>query len=167
MAIVPQAGSSSDGTRFRDPLLAGVPEEARTLLWQGLLRAVEPGVWLWEQTPPGTQRHLPPPALEHFGERFNDAALPSQLMEHLRRLWRMQFLLAADLLEALLLEGASETYAPLFAACCTRIGQIYNEIKRRGGLFFALLVLLWEVKLLTYRDSPVLAPLLFEGRFAG
>ena len=49
---------SSEGGMFFDPL-AGMPAEARTLLWQGMLRAVEPAVWLWEQTPPGTRHALP------------------------------------------------------------------------------------------------------------
>ena len=167
MAIVPGTDLSSEGTTFFDPL-AGVPTEARTLLWQGMLRAVEPVVWLWEQTPAGARHALPPRVLEHWGDRFNDAILPRQALEHMRRVWRIEFSVAADVLKALLLEGSSADYAPLLAACCTRIGQIYSEIKRRCGLVFALLTLRWELKLLSYRGSPVVAPLLFEevGRFA-
>ena len=161
MAIVPGTGMSSDGRMSFDPL-AGVPAEARTLLWQGMLRAVEPAVWLWEQTPPGTRHALPPRVLEHCGERFNDALLPRQQWGHMRRVWRIEFSVAADTLEALLLDGDETEYAPLLAACCTRIGQIYSEVKRRCGLLFALLILRWELKLLGYRGSLVVAPLLFE-----
>ncbi|HEU5200809.1 MAG TPA: hypothetical protein VFU32_14315 [Ktedonobacterales bacterium] len=161
MASVSGDSLSSGGAAFGDPL-AGVPVEARTLLWQGMLKAVEPVVWLCEQTPPGTSHALPPRVLEHCGERFNDALLPRQRWEHMRRVWRIEFSITADVLEALLLDGDEAEYAPLLAACCTRIGQIYNEIKRRCGVLFALLLLRWEVKLLGYRGSLVVAPLLFE-----
>lgn len=161
MADVPGTTMSSEGGPFFDPL-AGIPAEARALLWQGMLRAVEPAVWLCEQTPPGTRHALPPRVLAHWGERFNAALLPRQTWAHMRRVWRIEFAVAADALEALLLDGDETGYAPLLAACCTRIGQIYSEIKRRCGLLFALLLLRWELKLLGYRGSQAVAPLLFE-----
>ena len=161
MAGVPMASMSSEQTALRDPL-AGVPAEARTLLWQGFIRALDPVVWVWEQTPAGARHALPPRILEHFGERFNDAALPRQPMENMRRLWRIEITLAADLLEAQILDGANDAYAPLLTACCTRIGQLYGEIKRRCGRLFAVLTLRWELRLLRNRGSPVVAPLLFE-----
>jgi len=77
MASVPDGFLSSEGAAVRDPLV-GVPEEARTLLWQGFVRALDPVVWMWEQTPAGTQHALPPRVLKHVGERFNDAVLPGQ-----------------------------------------------------------------------------------------
>ena len=150
---------SSEQAALRDPL-EGVPAEARTLLCQGFIRALDPVVWVWEQTPAGARHPLPPRVLDRFGERFNDAALPRQSMEHMRRVWRIEITLAADLLEAQILDGANDAYTPLLTACCTRIGQIYNEIKRRCGLLFALLTLRWELRLLGYRGSPAVAPLL-------
>ncbi len=168
MASVPGGSLSFEEAAVRDPLV-GVPEEARTLLWQGFVRALDPVVWMWEQTPAGTRHALPPRVLKHVGERFNEAALSRQPWETMRRVWRIEFWQAADVLEALLLDGSdSAEYLPLLAACCTRIGQIYREIKRRCGVLFALLILRWEVKLLSYRSSLVVAPLLFEeaGRFA-
>ena len=161
MAIVPGTDLSSEGTRFFDPL-AGVPEEARTLLWQGFVRALDPVVWLWEQTPAGARHALPPRVLEHWGDRFNEAALPRQQWKTLCNVWRMEFWQAADMLEALILDDERVDYLPLLTACCTRIGQVYREIKRRGGLIFARSMLDWELKMLSYRGSPVAAPLLFE-----
>jgi hypothetical protein len=161
MAIVPGASLSSEQAAFGD-LLGGVPEEARTLLWQGFLQALDPVVSFWEQTPAGTRHALPPPVLEHWGERFDEAVLSRQALETMRRVWRIECALAADVLEALILEGNSAKYLPLLTACCTRIGQIYSEIKRRCGLLFAILTLRWELKLLGYRGSLVVAPLLFE-----
>jgi hypothetical protein len=168
MASVPGISLSSEQAAFGD-LLGGVPEEARTLLWQGFLQALDPVVRFWEQTPAGTRHALPPPVLAHCGERFNDAVLPRQHLETMRRVWRIECALAADVLEALILdEGSRAEYLPLLTTCCTRIGQIYSEIKRRCGLLFALLTLRWELRLLCYRGSLVVAPLLFEevGRFA-
>ena len=158
----PRAGTRAVSDLLTTTALLTVPLEARTLLWQGLLHAVDPAIWVWEQTPPGTRHTLPPRALEHFGQRLNDAVFPRQPMEPMRRVWRIEITLGADLVEALVLGGSSATYAPLLAACCTRIGQVYSEIKRRGGSLFALLMLRWELKLLGYRGSAVLAPLLFE-----
>ncbi len=161
MASVPGGSLSFEEAAVRDPL-AGVPEEARTLLWQGLLKALEPVIWFWEQTPAGTRHTLPPRVLEHIGERFNEAVLPGQQWRPLCRLWRVEFWQAADMLEALILDEERVDYLPLLAACCTRIGQIYREIKRRGGLIFARSMLDWELQMLSYRGSLVVAPLLFE-----
>ncbi|HEU5198759.1 MAG TPA: hypothetical protein VFU32_03940 [Ktedonobacterales bacterium] len=106
---------------------------------------------------------MPPRVLEHWGDQFDEAVLARQPLEVMRRVWRIEHALAADLLEELILdEGNSAEYLPLLTACCTRIGQIYSEIKRRYGLLFALLTLRWEGILLGYRGSLVVAPLLFE-----
>ena len=161
MAIVPGGSLSFEEAAVRDPL-AGVPEEARTLLWQGFVRALDPVIWMWEQTPAGTRHALPPRVLEHIGERFNEAALSRQQWKTLCNVWRVEFWQAADMLEALILDDERVDYLPLLAACCTRIGQIYREIKRRGGLVFARTMLDWELQMLSYRGSRVVAPLLFE-----
>ncbi len=162
MASVPMGSLSSEQEAFHDPL-AGVPEEARTLLWQGFVRALDPVIWCWEQTPPGARHALPPRVLEHVGERFNEAMVAQQQWKTLCNVWRIEFWQAADVLETWMLDGKAKTdYLPLLAACCTRIGQIYREIKRRGGLTFARSMLEWELKMLCYRGSLVVAPLLFE-----
>lgn len=153
---------SSEQAAFGNPL-AGVPEEARALLWQGMLHAVDQVIGLCEQTPPGTRHVLPPRVLEHCGERFNEALLSQQPLDTMRQVWRIEHSLAADALEALILDkDHSAEYAPIFIACCTRIGQIYSEIKRRFGMLFALLTLRWETRVLLYRGSLVIEPLLFE-----
>ena len=162
MANVPTGGLSSGGAAFGDPLVE-VPQEARTLLWRGMVEAVDLVLGFCEQTPPGTRYVLPPRVLEHCGERFNEAALARQALASMRQVWRIECWLAADALEALILDREnSAQYAPILAACCTRIGQIYAEIKRRYGTLFALLTLRWEVRMLRYRGSLVIEPLLFE-----
>ncbi len=169
MASVPGRDLSLEGAAFYDPL-AGVPEEARTLLWQGFVRALEPVIWFWERTPAGTKHALPPRVLEHCGERFNEAMVARQQWKTLCKVWRIEFWQAADVLEALILnERDSATSLRLLTACCTRIGQIYRVVEQRGGALFARTMLEWELKLLRYRGSLAVAPLLFEevGREAG
>ena len=162
MASVPGGSLSFEAAAVRDPL-AGVPEEARTLLWQGFLKALEPVIWFWERTPPGTRHALPRRVLEHCGERFNGAMIARQQWKTLRNIWRIEFWQAADVLEALILdERDSATHLRLLTACCTRIGQIYRVVEQRGGLRFARTMLEWELKLLCYRGSRAVAPLLFE-----
>jgi hypothetical protein len=162
MAIVPGVSVSSEQAAIGDPLV-GVPEEVRTLLWQGFLKALEPVIWFWERTPAGTKHALPPRVLAHCGERCNEAMVARQQWKMLCAVWRIEFWQAADVLEALILnERDSATYLRLLAACCTRIGQIYRVVERRGGLLFARTMLEWELKLLCYRGSRVVVPLLFE-----
>jgi hypothetical protein len=162
MAVVPGVSLSSEEEAVSDPLV-GVPEEVRTLLWQGFLKALEPVIWFWERTPAGTKHALPPRVLEHCGERFNEAMVARQQWKTLCNVWRIEFWQAADVLEAWLLdERDSATYLRLLTACCTRIGQIYRAVEQRGGLLFARTMLEWELKLLCYRGSLVVAPLLFE-----
>jgi hypothetical protein len=143
--------------------LAGVPEELQTLLWEEFWQAVEPVSDFAAQTPPGTRHALPPRSLTHCGERFQTAHLGGQQWTGLCRLWRVQFWLAADALEALILDHYQGfEYALIFNACCTRIGQIYHEAERRGGTWFAMFMLYWEGRMLRYRGSLAVEPLLFE-----
>ncbi len=156
------SSSSSEQAAFSDPL-AEVPAEARRFLWQGMLRAVDQVLGFCEQTPPGARHLLPPRVLTHCGPRFNPAMLTRLEKDAMRRVYRIEHSLAADALEAWILDpdnGAE--YARLFMAHCTRIGQIYSEIKRRWGMSFALSTLHLELKMLRYRGSLVIEPLLFE-----
>jgi hypothetical protein len=43
---------------------------------------------------------------------------------------------------------------------CSRVGQLYHEMERRAGAWVALLR--WELRLLRYRISPVVASLVYQ-----
>jgi hypothetical protein len=51
-------------------------------------------------------------------------------------------------------------YRARLAEQCGRIGQLYSELKRRAGGWVAEARMHWELRLLRYRASPVLAPLI-------
>ncbi|HEY7358643.1 MAG TPA: hypothetical protein VH590_19310 [Ktedonobacterales bacterium] len=138
-----------------------LPAEARSTFWQGLRRAVANALDLWERTPPGSRR--PPPVLhvQHAGQpQFNPAALRQQTLAGLHQLLSIELRLAAEALEALLLASEATVYRALLAEQCGRVGQLYSELARRAGVGAALAILRWELGLLRYRASPVLAPLL-------
>ena len=96
-------------------------------------------------SPPGESRELP--------------ATISVCLHHLLRLELPQ---TVDALEALLFAHNDETYQPLLGEQCARVGQLYAELKRRAGAVTALLILQGGLRLLRYRASPVLAPLVFS-----
>ncbi len=140
---------------------AALPDEALAVLWQGLMEAVEGACDLWERTPPG--HHSPPPlfTVQHAGKPyFNSAALREQTLAGWHRLMGLELRLAVQALEALAL-AESELYRALLAEQCARVGQLYDELKRRAGAF-ALHIFRWEVRLLRYRASPVVAPLIYD-----
>ena len=149
-----------------DPMLAAallldVPPEARHTLWRGLTRAMEGALWLWEAAP--TSRREPPPlALRHLGRPyFNSCALHQQTLEGVHRLLRLELPLTVDVLETLLFASEGDACS-LLAEQCVRVGQLYAELKRRAGEVMALLILQWELRLLRYRASSVVAPLVFS-----
>jgi len=144
-AAAPQSPAGLLNAASLDALLIAVAPEARYPLWQGLTRAVEGTLWLWESSPAGSRREPPPLALQHVGlPHFNPRDLCQQTLEGIHRLLRLELPLAVDVLEALLCarnETEAETsYQMLLAEQCTRVGQLYAELKRRAGKVFALLI---------------------------
>ncbi len=149
-----------------DPLAArallAVPQEARAWLWHGLREAVEGTLALWERTAPGVQHPLPVFTLHHTGQpRFNEADLRRQPLENWHRLLGVELRLAAQTLEALILTNDAATYAPRLAEQCARVGQLYAEMYRRANEWVATALLKWELKLLRYRASPIVGPLVY------
>ena len=137
-------------------------EEARTLLWRGLVEAVAGALELWEQTPPGARHALPSFAVQHAGKRRFDAeALREQTLAGWHRLMGLELRLGVEALEALICEE-SPRYRALLAEQCGRVGQLYDELKRRAGRGVALSVLYGELRLLRYRVSDVVAPLVYD-----
>lgn len=144
-------------------LLISVAPEARRPLWQGLAQAVEGALWLWESTPAGRRREPPPLVLQHVGlPHFNPRDLWQQTLEGIHRLLRLELPLTVDVLEALLCARDAAVYQDALAEQCARVGQLYDELKRRAGAVFALLIFQWELRLLRYRASPVVAPMIFS-----
>jgi hypothetical protein len=158
LIIPPPAGRP---TRAAEPLLA-VPEAARRWLWRGLLEAVDGALDLWERTPPG-QRQPSPFSVQHAGApAFDPAALRQQTLAGWHRLVGIELRLAAQRLEALLVTAEPEVQWALLAEQCARVGQLYAELLRRTQAWVAEALLRWELRLLRYRASPVLAPLIYD-----
>jgi hypothetical protein len=126
-----------------------------------LTRALEGALWLWEDAPTSS-RQPPPLALRHLGPpSFNTLDLHRQSLEGIHRLLRLELPLTVDVLEALLWGHDDKAHA-LLAEQCARVGQLYAELKRRAGAAFALLILQDELRLLRYRASSVVAPMVFS-----
>jgi hypothetical protein len=141
---------------------AGVPEEAQKTLAQGLFKALQPSLDHLEATPADARREPPGFPFQHLGQpHFKAADLPPQTLEGIHRLLGLELRLGADLLEALFMRVDDVVYQPLLVEQCTRIGQLYAELKRRSWAWFALKTLDWELRLLRYRASSAVADLLF------
>ncbi len=54
------------------------------------------------------------------------------------------------------------TYRDMLGEQCARIGQLYSELKRRAGQDIALAILRGELRLLRYRNSIILSPLIYN-----
>ncbi len=144
-----------------DTLLA-VPAQARDLLRHGLTEAVAGALDLWERLPCGHQAALPPFAVQHAGKRrFQPESLRAQTLAGWHRLVGIELRLAAEALEALVLAASVEQEERL-AEQCARVGQLYAEMERRAGAWVARALLGWELRLLRYRASPVLLPLIYD-----
>jgi hypothetical protein len=144
-----------------DDLLA-VPDEARGSLCRALMQAIEEALDYAERVPVG--HRSPPPVLpvQHAGKpRFNPDDLRQQTLPGWHRLAAIELRLAVLALEALRCVPEDRAYQDLLAEQCARIGQLYAELKRRVGANFAMHILRWELRLLRYRDSPVINSLLF------
>ncbi len=144
-------------------LLIEVAPEARYALWQGLTRALEGTLRLLESTPAAGSRKPPALALQHIGlPHFNPCDLWRQSLEGIHRLLRLELPLMVDVLEAFLCAKDVAPYLALLAEQSARVAQLYAELKRRAGKTLALLIFQWELRLLRYRASPVVAPLIFS-----
>jgi hypothetical protein len=150
-----------------DPLAAGalldVPLEARDVLWRGLRDAAEGAQTLREQTPPGVAHEPPIFTVQHAGRpQFDDTMLRQQSLENWHRLMGIELRIGAQALEALILTDNIEKYGPMLAEQCARVGQLYREMQRRSWEWLAKALLTWELKLLRYRASPVVSPLVYD-----
>jgi hypothetical protein len=149
-----------------DPLAARalleVPQQGRRALWYGLTEAVEGTLALWERTVPGVQHTLPDFTVQHTGlPRFNPADLREQSLDNWHRLMGVELRIGAQALEALIVTGNAGRYAPTLAEQCARVGQLSSEMERRANEWVADALLKWELKMLRYRASPVVGPLVY------
>ncbi len=145
-----------------DEALLAAPAAVRDLLWQGLTEAVAGALDVWVFTPAGHQSALPVYAVQHAGKPYFDAAaLREVTLPGWHRLVGIELRLAAEALEALAL-AESATQRERLAEQCARVGQLYAELERRAGAWVARALLRWELRLLRYRASPTLAPLIYN-----
>jgi hypothetical protein len=143
-------------------VLPGVPSQAQFWLWQGLTRAIEGALDLWERTPAGHKAPAPAFTVRHAGTpAFNQADLRHLTLEDWHRFTGLELCLTVEVLEALIWEE-TPVFREMLAEQCHRVGQLYSEMERRAGTAFALPMLCWELHLLRYRASPVLAPLIYQ-----
>ncbi len=142
--------------------LLSVPADIRAVLWQGLTEAVDGALDLWERLPLGHQAAPPPFTVQHAGKRhFQAATLRALTLAGWHRLIGLELRLAAEALEVLAL-GDSALQQERLAEQCARVGQLYTEMERRAGGWVAWALLHWELRLLRYRASSVLAPLIYD-----
>ena len=155
--------SPPPGVVLATEALLEVPQEARAVLWQGLTQAVSGALEVWERLPAGHQGEPPPLTIQHAGKRrFQSAALRRQTLAGWHRLLGIELRLAAEALEALIVAADAAAYRATLADQCARVGQLYAELKRRAGACVALSIVRWEVRLLRYRGSAALAPLIYD-----
>ena len=142
--------------------LLGVPQEARSLLLDGLRNAVEGALDAWERTPPGVRREPPVFTVQHAGQpRFNPADLRHLTLEDWHRVTGLELRLTVEALEALL-QDDQPIYREMLAEQCERVCQLFGEMHRRANEWIAQALLKWELKLLRYRASPAVAPLVYN-----
>jgi hypothetical protein len=152
------------GAALAEVALLEVPQEARQMLWQGLSEAVSGSLDLWEQTPAARRSALASSVVQHAGQpQFQEHLLPQQPLANCHRLLGIELRLGVEALERLALSaGASGREWARLAEECARVGQVYRELKRRAGQMVALAILRWELRVLRYRASPVVAPLIYQ-----
>jgi hypothetical protein len=142
--------------------LRGVPPEACALLWRGLLAAVEGTLDLCESIPAGVKHEPPVFTVQHAGKLcFDPATLRHQTLAGWHRLMGLELRLTAQILEALIVTGDTARYYALLGEQCERVGQLYGEVARRAGVWMAWGLLAWELRLLRYRASAAVAPLIY------
>jgi hypothetical protein len=149
------------GTSLAADVLLAVPLAARGVLWAGLTEAVGEALTFWERTPAGGAAEPPSFPIQHAGKRsFNPADLHQQTLANWHRLTGLELRLAVQALEALL-QADTPLARAMLAEQCARVGQLYSELERRAGADIARCILRWELRLLRYRSSPVLASLIY------
>jgi hypothetical protein len=142
--------------------LPPLSSDALQTIWHGLMQAVEGTLALWEQTPTATKHELPVFTVQHAGQPlFDPAWLRQQSQANWHRLMGIEARLAAQALEALILDDTQE-HREMLAEECARIGQLHHEMTRRAGEEIALPILRFELRVLRYRASPTLAPLIYS-----
>ncbi len=143
-------------------VLDGLPEEARSGCWRWLRAAVE-DIVLYQQSLPEGHTLDPEPALRHLGQPpLETGRLAGQPQANLHRLVRLEGWVAVEALEVFMLCPARRAEAlALLRAQMSRLGLLYQEWVRRTWVGVAVPLLEWEVRLLRYRASRVLAPLLW------
>ncbi|HEY7358574.1 MAG TPA: hypothetical protein VH590_18965 [Ktedonobacterales bacterium] len=160
----PAAPSSGAGAALIEAALLAVPQEARQMLWRGLREAASGALDVWERTP-GHSGAPPVLAVQHAGKpQFQASMLRAQTLANWHRLMGLELRLAVEALERLTVAVAANVaraWARL-AEQCARVGQLYSELARRAGEVTAQAIVRWELRLLRYRSSPVLAPLIYN-----
>lgn len=142
--------------------LLGIPQATRDIFWRGLSRALEGALALWEQTPPGVKREPPVFPVQHAGRPcFDEAWLRQQSQENWHRLMGLELRITVQALEALV-QVEDFRYRQMLGEQCTRVGQLHREMERRAGAWVARALLQWELRLLRYRASSVVGPLVYE-----
>jgi hypothetical protein len=142
--------------------LQPMPQAAQHILWRGLTAAVEDTLNLWENTPPGVKRQPPLFAVQHAGKsRFNPAALRAETLRNWHRVTGLELRLAAQALEALIQED-QPIHRERLAEQYIRVSQLYGELAWRAGHDVACCILRWELRLLRYRASPIVGPLIYD-----
>ncbi|HEU5370665.1 MAG TPA: hypothetical protein VFU69_19485 [Ktedonobacterales bacterium] len=153
--------SLSDDLAAQSALLAGVPEEARRVILRRLFEATDGLVTYWSETPTG-RAFEPNPALRHTGHApFQPDDLFCQPTLNLRRLMGIEARLTVEAAEAFILGQDHVAAWIALRDQCARLGQLYAELKRRTWVGLALLLLDWELRILRYRSSSVVASLLW------
>jgi hypothetical protein len=103
--------------------------------------------------------------VRHVGQPyFHPDHLREQTLAGWHRMMGIELRLAAQALEALIQEDEAH-YHEYLAEQCVRVGQLYDELKRRAGARVAQALVRGELRLLRYRASPTLAPLIYALRW--
>lgn len=101
--------------------------------------------------------------MQHAGQpQFQAKLLRGQTLSNWHRLMGIELRLAVEALERLTVAVDEVREWARLAEQCARVGQLYSELKRRAGAVVALSVVCWELRLLRYRASPALAPLIYD-----
>ena len=173
-----------------ETLLDAVDPDARPALWRELRAVLEAsnsalpdGVHKAEAdsqrqtTPPGASteagatggawagrapREPLPFIYQHYARPRFQQEQPSRLdLAGWHKKLRLALWMAAEALDALCALPKADEYVTLLAEQCAWIGQLYADLKRRAGPFFAPVIFQGEARLLQHRASAVVTDLLF------
>ena len=143
----------------RAELLAGIALEARPAVWERLRAALDATRLPWIPTPAS----LPTPDLEMLTPPpLDEATLRGLSLAAWHRLVALEGQMTMDTVLAVAVQVTQrEVLLARLVAHCARLGQLYAEIRRRAGQFFALPLLEWDLSLLRYRFTHAVASLLY------